>query len=107
MEEEDRNWQFEDERRAEREREHAPAPRFGIPAISELEGCNPTIGPDPVLLLVVQVPPGTEGAVVRAVARHAKSHSVTLMLWTRRPRRRQRRAMKLLWGRKLGKRLTG
>ncbi len=118
MEEEDRNQRFEDERRAEREREHAPAyepppprdPTHGVrpepPDGLRLEQFSPSTSPEPVLLLVVQVPHGSEGKVVNMVAREAACHSVTLMLWTRRPRRRQRRGMKLLFGRRLAKRLT-
>lgn len=119
MEEEDRNQRFEDERRAEREREHAPAwpDPTDVPLLRpeppdrlRLEQFDkpPSIGPDPTLLMVVQVPDDvTIGEVVQAVGRQAVNHGVTLMLWTGRPRRRQRRAMKLLFGRKLGKRLTG
>lgn len=117
--EEEQNWAVEEERRREREREHAPASpeeltqQFTriLEAAVEMAGepvCqSPPIGPDPILLMVVQVPHGTEGAVVRAVAKHASMRGVTLMLWEGRPRRRHRRGMRLLFGRRLGQRLTG
>lgn len=121
--EEERNWAYEEERRQERERQHAPAHvplddlarrlddlgrrHPALDAVASL-AANPPIGPDPILLMVVQVPDGiTIGEVVQAVGRQAVNHGVTLMLWDGKPRRRHRRAMKLLFGRKLGKRLTG